>query len=123
VLQSPTGVELCVMKSTHAEVIRADVYNILEGPNSAPSGSPGHDTFPYGQTWFERFSRDWFSNTIHDVAANAGDPSQSSAMLADASQVAQLNARSAYITNLSGGNRYDALPSYWDQEVSAVAAQ
>ena len=43
-------------------------------------------------------------------------------MLADLSQAVQLDAGYIYITDLSGGNPYDALPSYWDQEVSAVAA-
>ncbi len=42
-------------------------------------------------------------------------------MLADVSTAAQLDAGYVYITDLSGGNPYDALPSYWDQEVSAVA--
>ena len=100
----------------------ADVFNIFEGPNSAPAGSPGYNTYPYGQTWFESYPSDRFSNTIYDVPADAGDPSQSSAMLADVSQAVQLDAGYVYITNLSGGNPYDALPSYWDQEVSAVAA-
>ncbi len=100
----------------------ADVFNIFEGPGSAPSGSPGYNTFPYGQTWFESYPSDRFSNVIYDVAANAGDPIQSSAMLADVSTAAQLGAGYVYITNLSGGNPYDGLPSYWNQEVSAVAA-
>ena len=43
-------------------------------------------------------------------------------MVADLSQAVQLDTGNIYITDLSGGNPYDALPSYWDQEVSAVAA-
>jgi hypothetical protein len=77
---------------------------------------------PYSQNWFESYPSDRFTNTIYDVPANTGDSSQSSAMLADVSQAAQLDAGFVYITNLSGGNPYDGLPSYWDQEVSAVAA-
>ena len=100
----------------------ADIFNIFEGPNSAPAGSPGYNTYPYGQNWYESYPSDRFSNTIYDVPANAGDPSQSSAMLADLSEAVQLDTGYVYITDLSGGNPYDGLPSYWDQEVSAVAA-
>jgi Spherulation-specific family 4/Domain of unknown function (DUF4214) len=100
----------------------ADVFNIFEGPNSAPAGSPGYNTYPYGQTWYQSDPSDRFSNTIYDVPADAGDFSQSSAMVADVSQAVQLDTGDVYITDLSGGNPYDALPSYWDQEVSAVAA-
>jgi hypothetical protein len=44
-------------------------------------------------------------------------------MLTDLRSAIQLDAGYVYITNLSGGNPYDALPSYWNQEVSAVAAE
>jgi hypothetical protein len=100
----------------------ADIFNIFEGPNSAPSGSPGYNTYPYGQTWYESYPSDRFSNVIYDVPADADDSSTSSAMVADVSQAAQLDAGYVYITDLSGGNPYDALPSYWNQEVSTVAA-
>jgi len=109
--------------STQNYLSTADVFNIFEGPNSAPSGSPGYNTYPYGLNWFESDPSDRFSNTIYDVPANAGDPSQSSAMLADVSEAVQLNAGYVYITDLSGGNPYDGLPSYWDQEVAAVVAE
>jgi hypothetical protein len=99
----------------------ADIFSIFEGPNSAPAGSPGYNTFPYGQTWYQSYPSDLFSNTIYDVAANSGDASQSSAMVADVSEAVQLGVGYVYITNLSGGNPYDALPSYWAQEVSTVA--
>ena len=94
----------------------ADVFNLFEGTNAS------YTSFPSGQTWFESYPSDRFWNTIYDVAANSGDPSQSSAMLADLSNAVALDTGYVYITDLSGGNPYDGLPSYWDQEVSAVAA-
>ena len=72
--------------------------------------------------WFQSYPSNRFSNIIYDVPANAGDPSQSSAMLADLSKAVQLNAGYVYITDQSGGNPYSQLPSYWDQEVSALAS-
>lgn len=99
----------------------ADVFNIFEGPNIAPSpGAAGFDAYPYGLNWFENYPSDRFSNVVYDVPADAGDPGSSSAMLADLSRAAQLNAGYVYITNLSGGNPYTALPSYWDQEAAAI---
>jgi hypothetical protein len=43
-------------------------------------------------------------------------------MLADLSQAAQLNAGHVYITDQTASNPYAQLPSYWDQEVSAIAS-
>ncbi len=101
----------------------ADVFNIFEGPNTAPSpGAPGFDDYPYGVNWFQSYPSDRFSNIIYDVPANASDPSQSSAMLADLSKAVGLNAGYVYITDQSGANPYTQLPSYWDQEVSALAS-
>jgi hypothetical protein len=101
----------------------ADIYNIFEGPNSAPSGSPGYNTFPYGQTWYQSFPSDRFSNTVSDVPADTDNSSESSAMLSDVALAAQRDAGYVYITDLTGSNPYDALPSYWNQEVTTVAAQ
>ncbi len=95
----------------------ADVFNLFEGT------SAGYSTYPFGQTWYESDSSSRFWNTIYDVAANTGDPTQSAAMLAALSAAVSLDAGSTYITNLTGANPYDALPSYWNQEVAAVAAQ
>ncbi len=101
----------------------ADVMNTFEGPNTAPSlGSPGFDAYPYGLNWFQSEPSDRISNVVYDVPANTGDPSQSSAMLADLSKAIQLNAGTVYFTDGTGGNPYSALPSYWDQEVTAIAA-
>jgi len=108
--------------SPQGSLSTADVFNIFEGPNSAPAGSPGYNTDPYGLNWFESYPSDRFSDIIYDVPANAGDPSRSSAMLADLRNAVQLDTGYVYMTNLSGRNPYDGLPSYWDQEVSAVAA-
>jgi Spherulation-specific family 4/Domain of unknown function (DUF4214) len=95
----------------------ADVFNLFEGT------SAGYSTYPFSQTWYESDPSDRFWNTIYNVAANTGDPTQSSAMLAALSAAVSLDAGSIFITNLTGSNPYDALPSYWNQEVAAVAAQ
>jgi hypothetical protein len=93
------------------------VFNLFEGTGS------GYSTYPFSQTWYESDPSDRFWNTIYDVAANSGDPTQSAAMLAILNTAVSLDAGSIYITNLTGGNPYDALPSYWNQEVAAVSAQ
>jgi len=43
----------------------ADVFNIFERPNSAPNGSPGYNTYPYGLNWFESYASDRFGNIIY----------------------------------------------------------
>lgn len=101
----------------------ADVFNIFEGPNKAPSpGDAGFDAYPYGVNWFQGYPSDRFSNTIFDVPPDSGDPAQSAAMLADLSRAVQLNAGYVYITDQTLPNPYTQLPSYWDQEVAALAA-
>ena len=42
-------------------------------------------------------------------------------MLADLSKAVQLNAGYVYITDQTLPNPYAQLPSYWDQEVAAIA--
>jgi len=99
----------------------ADVLNIFEGPNTAPSpGAAGFDAYPYGLNWFQNYPSNRFANTVYDVPADGGNPSQSAAMLADLSKAVQLNAGYVYFTDGTGGNPYDHLPSYWDQEVAAI---
>jgi hypothetical protein len=93
----------------------ADVFDIFEGPNTAPAGDPGFNNYPSGQNWFQSYPSDRFSNTIYDAPTT-------SAMLADLSQAAQLNAGHVYITDQTASNPYAQLPSYWDQEVSAIAS-
>lgn len=92
----------------------ADVLNIFEGPNTAPAGSAGFNNYPYSLNWFESQARDRFANIIYDVPTSA-------AMLADIARANQLNAGYLYITDQGGDNPYAQLPSYWNQEVSALA--
>ncbi len=97
----------------------ANILNIFEGPSKA-----GYDAFPYPDVnWFLRpnYPSNRFSNIVYDVPADAGNPSTSSAMLADLNKALEFNAGYVYMTNLAGSNPYDALPSYWDQEVAAIA--
>jgi len=102
----------------------ADVVNIFEGPDVAPGPSdPGYNLYPYGLNWFESDPSSRFSNIVFDVPAVAGDPTQSTAMLADLNKAVQLNAGNVYFTDLTGANPYAALPSYWDQEVAAIHSQ
>lgn len=99
----------------------ADVLNIFEGPHLAPSpGAAGFDAYPYGLNWFLSYPSNRFSNIIFDVPADAGNPGESSAMLADVSKAAQLNAGYVYATDQTLPNPYAQLPSYWNAEVSAV---
>lgn len=101
----------------------ADVFNIFEGPNTAPSpGAAGFNDYPYGLNWFQSYSSKRFANTIYDVPADAGNPLQSSTMIADLVRAVQLNAGYVYLTDRTGSNPYDQLPSYWNQEVAAAAA-
>ncbi|MGD0770841.1 MAG: spherulation-specific family 4 protein [Tepidisphaeraceae bacterium] len=93
----------------------ADLFDIFEGPNTAPAGDPGFNNYPYGQNWFQSYPSDRFSNTIYDAPTT-------SAMLADLSETAQLNAGYVYVTDQTASNPYAQLPSYWDQEVSAIAS-
>jgi hypothetical protein len=101
----------------------ADVLTIFEGPNKAPSpGAAGFDAYPYGLNWFQSFPSNRFSNIVFDVLADAGSPGTSSAMLADLGKAIQFNAGSVYITDQNLPNPYAQLPSYWNQEVSAIQA-
>jgi len=100
----------------------ADVLNIFEGPNTGPAGAVGFNNYPYGLPLFPNYPSNRFANIVYDVPADAGNPSQSSAMLADLSKAVQLNAGTVFFTDGTGGNPYDHLPSYWDQEVAAIAS-
>jgi hypothetical protein len=96
----------------------ANVLNIFEGPNIAPSpGAAGFDAYPYGLNWFQGFPSSRFSNIVFGVPDDA-------TMLADLSKAVQLNAGLVYFTDGTNvhGNPYDHLPSYWDQEVAAIQA-
>jgi Spherulation-specific family 4/Domain of unknown function (DUF4214) len=93
----------------------ADVFNIFEGTNAS------YASFPTGQTWYQSYPSDRFSNIIYDVPADSDNSSTSSAMQADVSLAAAQDIGFVYITNTSGGNPYQELPSYWNQEVDTVA--
>jgi Spherulation-specific family 4 len=88
----------------------ADVFDIFEGPPDP--GSSGFADYPYGEDWFLNYPSNRFSNTIYGVPV--------SALLPDLNKALQLNAGGIYITDVSGANPYDQLPSYWDQEVSEL---
>jgi spherulation-specific family 4 protein len=93
----------------------ADILNIFEGPDTAPPGDPGFNNYPYGINWFKNFSSAQFSNIVYDAPTSA-------AMLADISKATGFNAGYVYVTDQTGGNPYAQLPSYWDQEVAAIAS-
>jgi hypothetical protein len=94
----------------------ANILDIFEGPNTAPApGSPGFNNYPYGLNWFEGYSNSHFDNTVFDA-------SSTSAMLADIHKAIQLNAGYVYVTDQNSPNPYGQLPSYWNQEVAAIAA-
>lgn len=98
----------------------ADVFNIFEGPDMAPSpGAAGFDAYPYGLNWFQKpsFPSSRFSNIVYGVSGV-------SEMLADVSKAAQLNAGYVDVTDQGTQTQspsYDQLPSYWDQEVAAIS--
>ena len=93
----------------------ADQLVIFEGPNTALNpGDPGFNDYPYGLNWFQNpsYSSRRFANIIHDAPE--------SSLLSDLSKAQSLNAGSIFITDGTGGNPYDGLPSYWDQEVASL---
>jgi hypothetical protein len=87
----------------------ADVFNIFEGSNTA------FGAYPYTLNWFQSYPSNRFSNIIYDVPT-------ASAMLTDVNSAVQLNAGYVYVTDQTLPNPYDQLPSYWNQEVAAVAS-
>ena len=87
----------------------ADTFDIFEGSNTDFS------SYPDGQTWFESEPSKDFDNTIYDVPTTAD-------MLADVGEAEGLNAGYVYVTDDNLPNPYNQLPSYWDQEVAAIAA-
>jgi hypothetical protein len=95
----------------------ADQLVIFEGPNTAPNpGDPGFNNYPYPGTglteWWQNYPSSRFANIIHDAPA--------SSLLSDMSKAQGLNAGSIFVTDGTGGNPYNGLPSYWDQEVAAL---
>jgi hypothetical protein len=66
-------------------------------------------------SWTSAYSADDFANLIHTQPTAAG-------MVADLQLAQQRNAGLVYVTDDTLPNPYDRLPSYWDQEVAAIAA-
>jgi hypothetical protein len=66
-------------------------------------------------SWTSGYSPDHFGNLIHTQMTAAG-------MLADLHLAQQRNAGLVYVTDDTLPNPYDRLPSYWNQEVAAIAA-
>jgi hypothetical protein len=91
-----------------------DVMNIFEGPDTGPPGGVGFNNYPYGLNWFLNYPSDRFSNIVFSVPTAAE-------MLADLRKAEQLNAGSVFITDQGLPNPYSQLPSYWNQEVAALA--
>jgi hypothetical protein len=65
-------------------------------------------------SWTNTYSPDHFANIVHTEATTAG-------MLADLQLAQERNAGYVYVTDDTLPNPYDSLPSYWDQEVAAIA--
>jgi Spherulation-specific family 4 len=65
--------------------------------------------------WAHDFAATRFANTIY--AASSSSQASSAISLARSR-----NAGYIYVTDLAGSNPYDALPSYWSSEDSAIAA-
>ena len=90
----------------------ADTLNTFENDAKYYAGS----TPP---SWVFGYPRSAFANTIYDQPTTAG-------MLADVTLAFQRNVGQIYVTdqpiNPPTGYLYDRLPSYWDQEVAAVAS-
>lgn len=93
----------------------ADVLNVFEGPDTGAPGAAGFNNFPYGQSWFQTAPAGAIANIVFDVQDAA-------TMTADIAKSISLNAGALYVTDLGAGgaNPYDALPSYWTQEVAAL---
>jgi hypothetical protein len=92
----------------------ADIFDIFEGPNTGPPGTPAFNNYPFGLNWYQSYPSDDFSNIIYDAPLSALDP--------DIEKALQYNAGYVYVTDQTPPNPYCQLPSYWDQEVSAIAA-
>lgn len=91
----------------------ANVFNIFEGPNVAPStGSAGFNDYPYGQTWYQSYPATDFSNIITGVTSQ-------SVMQSDVSSAVGLGADTVYVADSSS---YANLPSYWTAEVATIAS-
>jgi hypothetical protein len=65
-------------------------------------------------SWVTSYSPNHFANIIYDELSSQG-------MMADVALAAQRNVGYVYVTDQTLPNPYAQLPSYWDQEVAAIA--
>jgi len=72
----------------------------------------GSDSPP---SWTSSYSPNHFANIIYDEPTATG-------MFADLQMAQQRNVGDVYVTDATLPNPYDQLPSYWNQEVAAIAA-
>ena len=85
----------------------ADIFTTYENQNSSYAGA----TPP---SWVQDYPSGVFSNIIYDAPE--------SSVLANIELAAQRNVGSIYMTDRTMPNPFDQLPSYWNQEVAAIAA-
>lgn len=86
----------------------SDVLTVFEGTYAQyrPIQVPG---------WARDYPADRFANTIYGAVTSA----QANSAI---SMARSRNAGNVFVTNLSGSNPYNALPSYWSSEVAAIGA-
>jgi hypothetical protein len=86
----------------------SDVLMVFEGTYAQyrPIQVPG---------WTRDYPADRFADTIHGAVTSA----QANSAI---SLARSRNAGYVFVTNLSGSNPYNALPSYWSSEVAAITA-
>lgn len=76
--------------------------------------SSGYDSYE-PDTWVNGYEADRFAHLIYDVGS-------ATTMQQFVALAAQRNAGYVYVTNDSGANPWDQLPSYWQAQTQAVAA-
>ncbi|MGB2832519.1 MAG: spherulation-specific family 4 protein [Methylotenera sp.] len=85
----------------------ADVLITFENQTGYSSNTP--------DAWTTNYSASHFANLLYNVSTTAE-------MQAAVSLAASRNVGYIYVTNDSGANPWDTLPSYWNAEVAAVSA-
>jgi hypothetical protein len=86
----------------------ADTLLTYEGSAQNYPGSPP-------PSWVFGYSPNHFANTIYDESSSQG-------MMNDVTLAVERNVGYVYVTDQTLPNPYSQLPSYWDQEVAAIAA-
>ncbi|WP_165229016.1 spherulation-specific family 4 protein [Aquisphaera insulae] len=95
----------------------ADTMVAFEGPHTGPPGAIGFNNYPYGLDWMTQpgVARSSIANLVYETP-------DADAMRADLLKAYGLNAGSVYFTDDTPLNPWDRLPTYWNDEVAAVAA-